>query len=571
MNVPFKLRCHYFIYSAALSLGLSACGGTGQDAGITSLNQEQTFRGVAVDGHLARALVFIDQDNNATRDPWESFAFTDDQGYYSYNPKTDTDYCAIGASSEQQLYCLRINRSSETAVIRIDGGYDVLTGEPFLGQMSRRVTTAEINPSESLVITPITTLFTNVQNETNRQILLSNLGIEESDLNVDYLDTDGNNTINSSLFNTAVKIHKVVNVLSDRLEDTYSGIGEETGTPNDLSASVYEQLAQQLTQQIQDVHSALESADTLNAVLAGAEQSARAIYQERDLDMPAQVDSSVLTRVTQNASRIAQVIDELLPSAVGLNNHQEASGRARAIESLVIKSVSESGSNDVSIDAATAFFLNTANNNLIDALVSSLSNETADLSTLAQNDFSGDDFDSVEDIVSATQLPQDAQAFRDISGTRLRVSDLDLGYAPNNLNDKEIEVYFLGDEGAYSGALTACVKYIEDANADGTLGEASTRGEVIEGFWSLLNAGQNNGQSYSLLLTIEFLGTTYQAIMKPGSFETIGDVNYQRIRFDYGGDIRSWHTQEGLTPNDASIPSSDSECEDRLPSRIGLD
>ena len=134
VNLPTKL-------SVAITIAmLSACGGSGQDEGVAATQaQKQSFAGLAIDGHLARAKVYIDSDNNGTRDAWEPYAFTDNDGYYSFNPNTLKDYCADNASKEDAQYCLRTERSYDNAVIRTEGGYDALTGEPFAGQMSRRL------------------------------------------------------------------------------------------------------------------------------------------------------------------------------------------------------------------------------------------------------------------------------------------------------------------------------------------------------------------------------------------------------------------------------------------------
>ena len=119
--------------SAAL---LSACGGTGQDDGSPS-SFTQEFSGAVLDGYLARATVFLDSNNNGTRDAWEAFAFTDNNGYYSFNPDSGIDYCADSATAQQQQYCLVSRTGHTNVVVRVDGGYDVLTGEPFLGQLTR--------------------------------------------------------------------------------------------------------------------------------------------------------------------------------------------------------------------------------------------------------------------------------------------------------------------------------------------------------------------------------------------------------------------------------------------------
>ncbi len=141
MTHGFALKRNWLTIAVTAAL-IAGCGGTGQDEGSPS-QQLQEFGGSVIDGYLARASVFLDTNNNGTRDAWEPSAFTDNEGFYSYNPRTDTDYCADTATEQQQQYCLSTAVQYDNVVVRVDGGYDVLTGEPFLGQMTRRVNVAE--------------------------------------------------------------------------------------------------------------------------------------------------------------------------------------------------------------------------------------------------------------------------------------------------------------------------------------------------------------------------------------------------------------------------------------------
>jgi len=553
----------YLGLSAALAL--TACGGTGQDDGTVSTSTT-TFSGTVVDGYLARATVFIDSNNNGTRESWEPFAFTDNAGYYSYNPVTDVNYCAPTATAEEMQYCLSSVVDYSNVVVRIDGGYDVLTGEPFLGQMSRRVdasTPASINNS---LITPISSLVANVQDDNDRATLLNSIGIVESDLDVDYLNTDGAGTINAALLKKALNIHKVVAVLSDRLTDTYDEIGENFGTPNDASRSVYPNLAEQILNSGNALEAALADPNVLVAALDSAETELREIYERKDFDLPADLGNvanpGAFQRVIDVSSQIGTVLDSLIDENDITFDLDDARGGARALESLIIKAVENE--NDTTIDNAIDFFEN--NTALVDALITNLSLDIADVSSLANNDFSGTDFDSVDEINTASTLGNDVEAFTQIGGMQFRVTNLDLGSAPSNLDDHEVEIYFNGAANDLSGSFQACVKYIDGASSDGTLGEGNTRGELIDGFWSLLGATTGNVESYSLLITLEFLGATYQAIMKPGGQDVVDTVTYNTVRFDLDGDFRVFHSEDGITAL-STIPTTNAECEARLPPR----
>ncbi len=554
------------IASSAL---LVACGGTGQDDGSAS-DFSQSFDGVVIDGYLARTTVFLDTNNDGTRNPWEPFAFTDNQGYFSYNPLTDTNYCASDATAEQAQYCLNTNVHYSNVVIRVDSGYDVLTGEPFVGQLSRRLTNVGESDVSDTLISPITSLLTNVEETSDQNTILSTLGLEQDDLDVDYLNENGTGGINAPILNAALKVHKVVAVLSDRLTDTYDQIGEEVGTPNDASSAVYSELAQQLSSSGLDFDGTVADDTSIATVLNNAETTMREIYEDNEFDLPADMGSvetpTQFSRVIDVASNIVDVVNSVV-DPLGDITADEVVGQASAIESVVIKALEE-GTDDATIDAAADFFTNSANDALVEALITSLAEETADVASLAENDFSGTDFDSEEEIAGAAQLPSDAIPFAQIGGMQIKVSDLDLGNGPQDLDDAEIELYFSGDSGSTSGAFTACVKYIEGATTE-SLGEGNTRGEIVDGFWSLLGADIETGESYSLLLTLTFLGTTYQAIMKPAGTQLIGDTTYELIRFDNLDEINVWHSELGLVET-GGIPQTNEECQERLPSRVGL-
>ena len=560
------MNTKHLFWSSSI-LVLVNCGGTGQDSGqVSSFNQQ--FSGTAIDGHLARATIFIDSNNNGTREAWERYAFTDNEGFYSFNPNSGTDYCSPTATPQESEYCLSSNVEHGNIVLRIDGGYDIFTGEPFHGQLSRRIDADELDGSENTLITPLTSLMTHAATPEEEDAILESLSINRSDLDIDYLNTDGNGEVNEELFSTALKVHKVVTVLGDMLTDNYDEIGENFFTPNDASNTVYENLAEQISIANQPIEQILESQPILALVLEDSEDELREIYENREFDLPADLGNPVnlgeFERIVQVSTQINDVVDSLVDTDSELPG-EDAAGGASALESLVIKIIEDDNGNNNSIDNAIEFFTDNANTELVETIIDGLGEPTRDINALVNNDFSGSDFDSVEEISNIINLPDDVMPFTGIVNQQMHILDLDLGRAPNNLNDSEIIFYFDGSES--EGSFMACIKYIDGANQDGTLGEGNTRGELVDGFWSLLAADANN-ESYSMLITLTYLETTYQAIIKPAGNETIGDINYELVRFDFDNELTTWHGF-GLSDID-SLPSSDEDCRNRLPSRIGL-
>jgi hypothetical protein len=549
---------------SGLLAGMTGCGGSGQDAAEkNAATTEISFAGAAIDGHIARAMVFLDTNNNSTRDPWEAFAFTDNDGYYSYNPTTQTNYCASTVTSEQAQYCLRTIQTTSSVVLRIDGGYDVLTGEPFEGQLSRRVEVVNDQVPFS-VISPITTLLVSAATDAEASAILRSLDLTADDLDIDYVNSS--DIVNSKLLNISLTLHKLASVLSDRLTDTYNKIGDDFGTPNDASAIIYEQLAKELASGETSLAELITS-ETIVRILDDAEENIRQIYKDNDYDLPTDMNASQFERVTQTAVKIPELVNSLISSEQTNQMQEDVTGGVKAVESVVIKTLQET-TTDNSIDNAINFFTNSNNQDLIESLTESLAGDDSDLSSLINHNFTTG-MDSTESISNLVKIAETIEPFTSIGGFKIKVSDMDLGYAPDELKDQEVEFYFQGNSNSLNGSFLACVKYIEDAKVDGTLGKGNTRGELVKGYWSLLGASENNLKSYSLLLTIEFLGAKYSAVIKPAESIVVNGETIKQYRFDNNGDFITWRSAEGIGPID-SVPNSSSECEQRLPSRLGF-
>lgn len=242
---------------AFVILFLSACGGTGQDD--TQQDEKYSVSGRIVDGLLAQAVVYIDANNDGTRGPNEPRAFTDAQGYFGKND--DVDYCDFAVGSNEREFCLETSVGYGETVIRVDGGYDLSSGEPFIGQLSRRIDLSNPANREDIFLTTFTTLLTNVQKE-NHEKLLSVLQIAAEDLNRNYvvriadlnnedlpnLDLDETNldelnAHDAHLFVTALTLQKMVSVLSTVIDTRYDELSEQFGTANNSSSLIYDTLA----------------------------------------------------------------------------------------------------------------------------------------------------------------------------------------------------------------------------------------------------------------------------------------------------------------------------------------
>lgn len=560
LPLPLKL-----LACAAIVLGVFSCGGTGQDNGRAS-NESQVVGGLVIDGYLARSLVFIDYDNNKTRDPWEPYAFTDDEGYFSFNRKTNTDYCAAHAPDHQKIFCLRTSRSLNNRVIRIDGGYDVLTGEPFYGQLSRRVAANASRANNALIISPFTSLLTDVDSNIGRAAILTALGLDENDLDEDYLDpTQG---INTQLLGSAIKLHKVISLMSQAMEDSYGELGSQVGAMNDASALIYKHLAFQLANGYHNLDAVTATPSAIADILADAELEVLDYYDRWEVALPNQIGMAMEpSSLAERTTDLSRLINGLLARNADSQDLSRLTGSIKLIEAMAIKAAAPAES--LALRNSVNFLLDDLNQEALHNLTNALAEANSDLASVARRDLSAHDLSSPESVRAIAQLPAGATAFRDLAGQQLRVSDMDLGSPPNHLRDSEVEFYFYGDRSETQGAFTACVKYIKDASSDGKLGDANTRGELVKGYWSLLGASQNAGASYSLLLTLDFLGSRYQAILKPAGLATLNDQEMHGIRFDYANELRTWYSPRGLETIEYTPRTAD-DCVRRLPSRIGI-
>lgn len=520
----------------ALAVALVGCGDDKQDRGVRAA-EPTPMAGLVIDGYLARARVYLDQDGNGLQDPWEPNALTDEDGYFSYNPRRDIDYCAEPGS----LHCLRV-RAGDRGVLRAAGGYDELTGEPSTAELS-----AALPAGGSALLTPFTTLL--VESGVSREELLLQLGLNESDLEVDYL-AEGDR----ELAGRAIALHKTVSVLSKELADRYNKLGDEVKLPASPSGAIYRALGRTLHTHNISLPDLTLDLERLRQVSSAAQSELTQRYQAAELTPPAPFQSST-----------ASVVGELSSLADSLFNSSaiELRAAARALELVVQQSAARGP--DPAIAAAR--FMRQGSPDILTGLFEGLSSARVDLSTLTRHDFSGAPFTDADHARNSAQLPATALPFGNVAGQTLRVQDLDLGHAPNALRDIEVEAYFTAGKSATEGPLTACVKYIDEASTNGDLGEGNTRGERVQGHWQLLSPA--GGESYNLLLSIQFLGADYQAILKPEGDGNVGGVTYKKLRFDYAGDIRTWHSPTGLVAT-TSVPANNADCRARLPSRIGL-
>lgn len=554
----FKRSISAIVLAVLGAGGLVGCGGTGQDDG-TARNSAD-IRGVAVDGYLVGAFCFLDLNENYKRDSFEPTTLTDSQGYYSYNPNTETNYCADTATSDQANYCLSAFAAASNAPLRCRGGYDVLTEEPFRGTLSARIDVSLDGTVSNVVISPLTTLLSTAATEAEKNQLLDALNItSESDLQVDYIANRS-----AALVQTALRLQKIAQVLAEPIRATHDGNDDASVEP---VSQVYEALTDYiLANSTNDIQTLFSDETALRTVAQNAENLyVSALSRVKDDDSAgttAIVETSNRSRSGARATQILQVANQLCADTDnnGVFSDEELNRCGRGIEVILKKAVEELDettlpSADSSIDRAVTCLTTSA----CDSLLQILGANNFDLSALQANSFN-----SGAEAAAAATVAGDATPFSNLSGMSLRVNDPD-NSVPSENKHARLELYFGQGATSTGGTLTACVRYIDGAGAsdpnratDEDLENGDTRGSHVTGTWQLLGT---SGYSVVLNLSITPGSKPYTAIMKSAG----SNANGQRVfRFDFDEGLEDWLSVNGLEAAPNPVPTTSADCRSRF-------
>jgi hypothetical protein len=244
----------------AFAMLLFACSAPQDDGG----GEGTPMMSKVVDGYLAYAIVYHDINQNGEKDttPAEPSAITDGDGYISYNPLTETNYCEDPTAAVYR-HCLSLNPAEDgEVVIRMLGGYDVINAVPFMGAMSLVADVNSITPSNIPVASPLSSLMEKMTSS-QKATFLTNESLTETSAGSDYIEFT--QTVGATgtaqdvvVGKLALKLHKIVDVINEGLKLRFDGA---SGLPDDLSHHVYKALILLLV----DTNSGASDADTLLA------------------------------------------------------------------------------------------------------------------------------------------------------------------------------------------------------------------------------------------------------------------------------------------------------------------
>ncbi len=319
------------------ALGLSAgCSVTEQDSGTGG---EATVDGLAVDGYLAGAVVYVDTNDNNALDAWEPSAITDGDGYYSFNPNTNTDYCTLPKGDTRRVHCLAVTAALGEVTLRVSGGYDLITKEPFEGTMAVKVDLERAAAGDAVTVNPITSLLDLMDLSAQAQ-WLSSEGLDEAAVRGDLLNglavaedrSDEADPVTASDLDPvrlAWRIHKLVDVFAARLEAAYDPDQFGTsGQPDDATHFVYQALAEVIAQAQND------SSLTTATILADNNKLQSVLQRAAELISAAGITGTGLSTAEEQdlAAWGVDLATAVTTMFTGVSTKGDLEARARAIE-----------------------------------------------------------------------------------------------------------------------------------------------------------------------------------------------------------------------------------------------
>jgi hypothetical protein len=315
---------------AIITLGLlTACGAPTQDGGTPS-----TLSGLAVDGYVAGATVYLDINGNAVLDVYEPRALTDNNGYFGI-AADGTNYCT-SSNSNHEKYCLRTGQYSN-ALLRIVGGVDTLSGEPFRGVLSRSA-----DASTSQITSPLTSLLgymssTQVTAFLSAENTAAGTSLTLSDLNSNPLSVSTTTTANQNhLIRTAWLVHKSAAIIAAELKRRYTDTTTANqALANDFTPYVYQAMISAWdVAGNSDMQTFLNTGANIDDLIDNPSYGAAALIVA-DGGIYDGASAAMATRITDLVSLIDDAGIFTLGSTSALSQ-TELEARGRAIEVLTI-------------------------------------------------------------------------------------------------------------------------------------------------------------------------------------------------------------------------------------------
>jgi hypothetical protein len=443
-------------------------------------------------------------------DPFEPWAFTDKNGYYSVG-KNGEDYC-----KEKMRYCLLLPNTDPVKLVAV-GGYDLTTLERVNSRMSRIYSGSGIQ-----YITPLTSVADMSLNEQNT--------IEQNqDIMVGaYASKD-------SAFGLAFTIHKVVELISRVINDEYPAIGEDENLPVDVTGYIYNAINKLGKEEQVSLATFLTQLtdDQIEKILT---------------DVRTTLDAFIVKKSSSNISKT------LSPQRVSQNIRvNELGDRTRELQRAISKlhSLLTTQLSEDFMLGKTRLMQVLANNNInlslsqaqtANDIFETLATDEAFLDSLSAGSFDVDYFENVtsNDSIDAGTDRMDAR-----SQLPTDLTDQQLVLTEKSVKRDAVVGFFF--DGKNNGNITACVKF---KNLTKPNDSQNTNGTLLTGNW--------NKTDYLIDLTLTLAGTEEALRIK-----TTDNTSF---KFDYDRTEKNWSTTTSFTQQTSATPTTDAQCQDWIAS-----
>ncbi len=261
-------------------------------------DQSVVITGLAMNGYLANALVWIDLRDNGAPDGFEPIAYTDNQGYVSYNPVTGINYCDSNEASLQK-FCLKTGVQSGELVVKAAQGIELLSGEVFRSVLtaSTSVEQAKTNlvdltnlgpkplgdsslwqaqlDQSQLKLSAFSSLKHYLPNTTSLSDAINELGfslsndVSDSDIlaNDFIANLSNSNADAATLFAADVALSRMVDTIASNLDEVAKDLDLGTsGLPISSADSIYATLANSLSPTGTNLRSNLSETSNMSPV-----------------------------------------------------------------------------------------------------------------------------------------------------------------------------------------------------------------------------------------------------------------------------------------------------------------
>jgi hypothetical protein len=539
------------------ALSLLGCGtDEKQDQSSNTESQRFSLSGLAVDGPIARALVYYDLNGNRKKDSFEPGALTDNNGHYNKFPVFEgnelvrvIDYCK-GLEARPE-FCLKLTKtqatefSADTKLI-VTGGYDLYTGEPFEGSLS---TPANKSYASGIVaITPMSSMINNGGQGVSDLIsyLISLPGITdtpwastltlENIFDLNFLESEAK--FNAPAFAVTYRLHKYVSVIEDWIKEqpAYSEINDGENLNSDISGLIY--------QEYQSLNNA-----TFSTAWSSISTKIDALYVEADLTPPTAPDAAPLMVFLADIKTATEKSFGITPYLGSELTFANVKGRTRGVEVVVLKVIR--GAPHAS--AITALD-DDAYKESLEGATSTTTDEDGNVEEKGSFNFT----QLVEATGDSTAIIDAANAAKNSAGSSLS-SDLAgkmLDFEDDGTDasiDSKAAIFFTGAEGATRGEIHLCLKYSDTNDSDAMLA-----GDYISGTWETLAALNN-----TVMLRLDYLGGRSAVLKKIGLTGNTdpGLAGETEYRFDFNGETAKFSSTEGFNDTgDTTVITSSAAC-----------